>query len=93
MGSLLGPFYWVGVKCQHMDPWSLQGSTNLPAMYSVFACVGAIGVMTTLLLPETFMEPLAECLEDVEGRKRHPFFSWKVWSDPEPEPEVKATGC
>jgi hypothetical protein len=31
-------------------------------MYAVFACVGAVGILTTMMLPETFMEPLAECL-------------------------------
>jgi hypothetical protein len=54
-------------------------------MYSVFAGVGVVGTLATMLLPETFQEPLPECLEDVEHRKSHPFFSWKVWIKPESE--------
>ena len=57
-------------------------------MYSVFACVGIVGIIVTLLLPETFQEPLPECLEDVNDRKQHPFFSWKVWINPEAEKKM-----
>ena len=51
----------------------------------VFASVGLIGIVATLLLPETFQEPLPECLEDVASRKSHKFLSWKVWIKEEEE--------
>jgi len=40
-----------------------QGTTNLALMYSCFAAVGVTGVLATLLLPETFQKPLAECVQ------------------------------
>ena len=58
----------------------LQGDTNKPLMYGVFALVGLLGTITTSFIPETFKQPFPECIEDIERRESHPYFSWRVWS-------------
>ena len=48
-------------------------------MYGIFAMIGAIGAIATSLLPETYMQPLLECTEDIQHLKHHSFFSFRVW--------------
>ena len=55
------------------------GDTNLPLMYSVFLLIGIIGSIAASFIPETFKQPFPECIEDVEKRRSHPYFSWRVW--------------
>ena len=45
----------------------------------MFAAIGLVGIVTAMLVPETFQMPLPECLEDVSRWKTHKFLSWKVW--------------
>ena len=45
----------------------------------MFAAIGLVGIVTAMLVPETFQMPLPECLEDVSRRETHKFLSWKVW--------------
>ena len=58
----------------------LQGDTNLPLMYGVFALVGLLGTITVSFIPETFKQPFPECIEDIERRETHSYFSWRVWN-------------
>ena len=44
-----------------------------------------MGIIAASLIPETFKEPFPECLEDVERRPIHPFFSFRVWEKKEKE--------
>ena len=60
-------------------------------MYSIFVAIGIIGMIATFLLPETFHEPLPECIEDIDVRKIHPFLSWRVWLKEEEDTEDVAT--
>ena len=59
----------------------LLGDSNLTLMYAIFAIAGLIGAVATSFIPETFKEPLPECIPDVENRKHGSFFSFKTWDD------------
>ena len=48
-------------------------------MYIILTAVGVIGTVATSLLPETYGQPMLECVEDLEQIVRHPFFSFRVW--------------
>ena len=48
-------------------------------MYGVFALVGLLGTITVSFIPETFKQPFPECIEDIERRQVHSYFSWRVW--------------
>jgi hypothetical protein len=55
-------------KRKYLQLFNNQGSTDQPGMYSVFVAIGICGITATLLMPETFQEPLPECIEDVDSR-------------------------
>ena len=38
-------------------------------------------MMVASLLPESFKEDFPECIEDLEKKPGHPYFSWFVWRE------------
>ena len=62
-------------------------------MYSIFAILGIVGMLAASLIPETFKQPLPECVEDIENIPHHPYLSWRVWKHVEDEsPPPKSIG-
>ena len=59
----------------------LQGIESPLVMYIILTAVGVIGTVATSLLPETYGQPMLECVEDLEQIVRHPFFSFRVWKN------------
>ena len=58
-------------------------------MYGVFALIGIVGTLATSFLPESLKQDFPECVEDVENRKKHKFFSWRVWKNNHQNKEEK----
>ncbi len=50
-------------------------------MYAIFALVGVSGTIASSFIPESYGEDFPETIEDIEKRRKHKFFSWKVWED------------
>ena len=51
----------------------------MPLMYGIFMTVAVCGSIAATFLPETFKQPFPENVDDIEKRKIHPYFSWRVW--------------
>ena len=51
----------------------LQAIESPLVMYIILTAVGVIGTVATSLLPETYGQPMLECVEDLEQIVRHPF--------------------
>ena len=58
-----------------------QGIESPLVMYIILTAVGVVGTVATSLLPETYGQPMLECVEDLEQIVRHPFFSFRVWKN------------
>ena len=48
-------------------------------MYGIFAVIGVVGVFVSSFIPESKNEDFPETVEDMETRKYHPYFSFRVW--------------
>ena len=73
-----------------------QGDSDLRLMYLIFTLLGVLGVAASSFLPESYKEEFPECIEDVERRRRYPYFSWRVWrykKVEEEEEEEQKTDC
>ncbi len=60
-------------------------------MYVIFTVVGIFGIMASSFIPESYKEDFPECVEDIERRKKHPYFSWRVWIKQEEKDGEKET--
>ena len=66
------------------------GDTDIRALYGIFAAVGVFGTLVASLLPESFKEDFPECIEDLEKKSGHPYFSWFVWNRDNLEEDVES---